>query len=138
VSSGFDDAAKVYSEQELKIIRNGTSFTPKMADKIVHNFMMPAMHSFDLHPNVTQVSAGPDVRNAFIFRHALCTYVLALKWISVGGTRKTKFETIRNDMVDVNFATFATYFDGLLTADEKLREIYATADWLLREVLVMP
>jgi hypothetical protein len=138
VSSGFDAAAAAYSEQELKIIRNGTSYTRKMADKLMHNFMLLAINLFGELEGVAEVTTGPEVRNAFIFRYALCTYILTLKWISVGGTRNTKPERIRNDMVDVNFATFATYFDGLLTADRKLQEIYVTAEFLLQEILVMP
>jgi hypothetical protein len=41
-------------------------------------------------------------------------------------------------VVDVNFAVFATYFDGFLTADRKIRELYYEMDWLLKEVFVMP
>jgi hypothetical protein len=138
VSSSFDAAANVYSQQELKIIRNGSTYTHKMGDKIIHNFMLLAMHLFNELQGVAAVTIGPEVRNTFIFRYALCAYLLALKWISVGGAVKKKPEGLRNDIVDVNFATFATYFDGLLTADKKLQEIYASAEFLLREILVMP
>jgi len=55
-----------------------------------------------------------------------------------GGTPKTNREKLRNDMVDVNFATFATYFDGLMTADKKAAEIFADADFLLRDVFALP
>jgi hypothetical protein len=37
-------------------------------------------------------------------------------------------------MVDVNFATFATYFDGLLTDDKNAGDIYADGKFLLKEV----
>ena len=43
--------------------------------------------------------------------------------MDVGGRAKNvKFEKLRNDMVDVNFAAFATYFDDLPTADAKATE----------------
>jgi hypothetical protein len=138
VLSGFDAAANVYSRDELKIIRNGSRCTQRMGDKIIHNFMLLAMCLFKQHQKVAEIPTGPEVRNTFIFRYALCAYVLALEWISVGGAAKKKSEKIRNDLVDVIFATFATYFDGLLTADKKLQKIYATTEFLLREVLVMP
>ncbi len=35
-----------------------------------------------------------------------------------------KHKNIVNDIVDMNFATLALYFDGLLTKDRKLVEIY--------------
>ena len=37
----------------------------------------------------------------------------------MGGPKSVKAEKIVNDLVDVNFAAFATYFDGLLSMDEK-------------------
>jgi hypothetical protein len=143
VLSGFDAAERVYSDDELKIIRNGNKYTQKMADKIMHNFMLLAVHLFKEFKDqgTGEITTNPEVRNTFIFRYALCAYLSILKWISIGGTRSTtrKPERIRNDyIVDVNFAAFATYFDGLLTAEKKLQEIYATADFLLREILVMP
>jgi hypothetical protein len=137
VSVGFNEAAKAYTADELKIIRNGSSLTSKMADKLIHNFMLLAVHLFEKMQDVATISRGPEVRNMFIFRYALCIYILNLKWISVGGTSKTKIENIRNDIVDVNFATFATYFDGMLSNDRKAQEIFTTADYLLREILVM-
>jgi len=42
-----------------------------------------------------------------------------------------KAETFRNDFVDMNFAAYATYFDGLMSADAKVRRIHAEARvWL--------
>jgi len=38
----------------------------------------------------------------------------------------------------MNFAAFATYFDGLLTSDKRAHEIYVEAEFLLREVFAMP
>jgi hypothetical protein len=38
----------------------------------------------------------------------------------------------------VSFATFATYFDGLMTADKKAAEIHADAEFFLREVFALP
>ncbi len=144
VLSGFYEAEKVYSSEELTIIRNGSKYTQKMADKMMHEFMLLSVYLFDElkeRQGTAEIITGPEVRNTFIFRYALCAYLSILKWISIGGTRSTtkKLERIRNDyIVDVNFAAFATYFDGLLTAEKKLQEIYATAEFLLREILVMP
>jgi hypothetical protein len=138
LSSGFELTAKTYSPAELKILRRRENYTPQMLEKLVHNVLLLTAHLFEDHPRVTKLPKGPEVRNAFIFRYALCSYVLILKWIEVGGAGKAKPETIRNDIVDVNFATFSTYFDGLLTGDNKAREIYADAEFLLRQIFSMP
>ena len=49
-----------------------------------------------------------------------------------------KAEKLRNEVIDVNFATFATYFDGLLTDDKRANSIYEHAAFLLQEVFPMP
>ena len=87
---------------------------------------------------MTELPRGPEVRNTFIFRYALCGYVSILKRIEDGGAGKTKPEKLRNDVIDVNFAAFATYFDGLITSDKRARQIYAEAEFLLREIFAMP
>ncbi len=46
VASGFDAAAGVYSRDELKIIRNGSTYTQKIGDKMIYNFMLLAMPLF--------------------------------------------------------------------------------------------
>ena len=33
-------------------------------------------------------------------------------------------ERIRNDLVDLNFAVFGTYFNGLMTNDTRLLDLY--------------
>src|SRR5262249_18823654 len=90
------------------------------------------------HPSVTDLPRGPQVRNTFLFRYALCGYVSILKRIEEGGAGKVSDENLRNDMVDANFAAFATYFDGLLTNDKRAGAVYAGAEFLLREVFAIP
>ncbi len=138
LSSGFDLMAKTYSPAELKTLRRRESYTPRMLEKLVHNILLLTVHLFKDHPSVTKLPKGPEVHNTFIFRYALCTYVLILKWIEVGGAGKANQEKLRNDSVDVNFVTFSTYFDGLLTADNKASEIYTDAEFVLRQIFSLP
>ena len=41
---------------------------------------------------------------------------------------------LANDVVDMNYVAYATYFDGVLSRDKKLLRIYRQADWYVREV----
>jgi hypothetical protein len=138
LSSGIELAEKTYTPAELKILRQRENYTPQMREKLVRNVLFLTEESFKQHPSEIKFPRGPEVRNTFIFRYALCSYVLVLKWIENGGTGKTKPENLRNDVIDVNFAAFATYFDGLLTADKKAGEIFADAEFLLRELFAIP
>ncbi len=41
---------------------------------------------------------------------------------------------MRNDLVDMTYAAHATYFDGLLTGDSKVNEIYIQAKHLIDNI----
>ena len=71
-----------------------------------------------------QRPAYEELPNTFLYRHALGIAVYLLKWIRTGGQRKIRPENIRNDLIDVNFATYATYFDGILTSDKRLLQLF--------------
>jgi hypothetical protein len=137
-SSGIDLTEKTYSPAELKIMRRREKHTPKMRERLVQNVLLLAGQFLKEHPSVTEVPKGPEVRNTFIFRYALCGYVSILKRIEDGGAANIKPENLCNDVIDINFAAFATYFDGLMTADKRAGEIYAEAEFLLREFFAMP
>ena len=138
LSSGIDLMAKTYSPAELQILRRREKHTPQMRERLVQNVLLLAGQFFKEHPSVTEWPRGTEVRNTFIFRYALCGYLSILKRIEDGGAAKTKPEKLRNDVIDVNFAAFATYFDGLITSDKRAGEIYTEAEFLLREVFAMP
>jgi hypothetical protein len=137
LSSGFEQMmafiSKTHSPAELKILRRRENYTPEMYEKPIQNVLMFAKELFNGHPAVTKLPELAEVRDTFLFRNALCTYALILKAIEGGGVKKNP-EKLLNTMVDANFATFATYFDGLITRDKIASEIYADADFLLREI----
>jgi hypothetical protein len=64
--------------------------------------------------------------------------MLAMRWISDGGIGGVSPDKLANDLVDVTHIVYATYFDGLLSMDRRLNDIYAETDWLLRNIFVRP
>jgi hypothetical protein len=141
LSSGFEQMvafiSKTHSPAELKIIRQRKNYTPEMREKLIQNVLAFAKELFKTHPAVTKLPELAQVRDTFLFRYALCTYSLILRAIQGGSVKKSP-EKLRNTMVDANFATFATYFDGLMTADKLAGEIHADAEFLLREIFARP
>ena len=53
-----------------------------------------------------------------------------------GSPKNVKKEKIRNDIVDLNFCTYATYFDGLLTKDKRCLTMYIKGNDMLNNILV--
>lgn len=133
-----EDLASTYNPNEIQIIRRGAPYTRAMAEKMLQQVLMMAGVLFDRHPRATKLPVPHELPNTFLFRSALCVYLLLKRWISVGGAHQAKPERLRNDMVDVNFAVYATYFDGFLTADRKITEIYHETEWFLKRVFVPP
>lgn len=130
--STIDDTAKLYSREERTAIRLGNHYPPSLVDKTINNVMHIAGHAFREHPNVRSLPTYAELPNTYIFRVALCTYLLALEWGANGGARNVAPAKLRNDFVDMNFAAYGTYFDGLLSADAKVQRIHAEARVWLR------
>jgi hypothetical protein len=127
----IDEVAKNYTGAELRILRNGSPLTEEILDKLIHGILLLAADLMKKHPQVTNFPKATELPNTYIFRDALCAYLLTLRWIEVGGARNVKPEKMLNDIVDISFAAYATYFDGLLTADKKLSHLYEEAKYLL-------
>lgn len=121
----IEDIARLYSKEERRQVRAGQVLPPAVVDRIVKNVLHIAAQAFHQHPDVNFVPNYDELGNTFIFRVALCTYLLVLDWGARGGARNAHPAKFRNDFVDMSFAAYATYFDGLLSADAKVRRLHA-------------
>lgn len=135
VITTITEIATNYTPQELRIFRKKESYSVAMIRKIFKHILEVANMLFSNHPNVNHYPSQNDLANSFIFRYALCMYLLAIHWISEGGAEGVNPKRMRNDMVDMNYVAYATYFDGLLSKDKKATNIYVQATFLLRNVL---
>src|SRR5271156_2385980 len=138
----FGEALEGMTEQfktnEVQIIRRRLPYTEEMRPKVVQHILMIAASMFRSHPKVTHLPNAVELPNRFIFRVALCTYLLGHRWMSVGGAKQVKPTNIRDDLIDVIFAAYATYFDGILSADKKLNAIYRGVRFALDNVFIRP
>jgi hypothetical protein len=134
----LDEASKHFTDAELKALRSRKPISSEMLDKVVHNVMTMAAFLFIGNPNVKDLPPARELPYTFIFRYALTGYLVALRWIAVGGAKDVKPEKIRNDIVDAAYAAYATYFQGLLSHDVKANEIYGDAKFFLSIMLANP
>ena len=75
-----------------------------------------------------------DARNTFAFRYALCVTLLFSHWVAEGKQMAKKPEKIVNDIVDVNVAAMATFFDGVLSNDARVSSLHAEARYVLSQI----
>ncbi|PMY37418.1 hypothetical protein DMW99_01870 [Pseudomonas chlororaphis] len=131
LAQSFDSLAVDFDKEERRKIRDGEPYTAKMVDTLIKAVMQVSITLFRTHPRSPRVPIYRELPNTFIFRNALCCYLLALEWAASGGAKTAKDHKIRNDMVDSHFVTHATYFDGLLTEDAKAMRLYKRAKEIL-------
>ena len=120
---------EAFTESELKVIRNNLPYPGGLVRKVLENIVGLAQQFYQKHPRPAALRNVTELPNTFLFRTALCAFVWVLDRIAVGGSDQPA--KLRNDIVDLNFATFATYFDGLLSADRKPLRIYDHASFIL-------
>jgi hypothetical protein len=132
MADNIERLTKTLTDTDVRALKVRAETREAIAHKTLENVLWIASFMFRDHPRVSKRPRWDEAINTFIFRSALCLYLWVLHWISVGGAKGAKAETIRNDIVDLTFAAYATFFDGLLTGDNKLSEIHKGAVWLLR------
>lgn len=127
----FGDMAADFTAEELAVFRKRLPYTNQLFEKLVKSTMTLAAILFKKHPNAKWPPLH-ELAYTYPFRFALCAYLLFERWVADGRPKVIKAEKLRNDMVDMSFTTFGTFFDGLLTADKKLGSIYGDAASLVR------
>jgi hypothetical protein len=130
----LEGVARTFTKEELLALRTRNPPPDGMCEKTIKNIMWIAGFLFRDHPRTNGLPPWNEAPDTFIFRLAICMYAWAFNWISVGGAKGAKPMTILNDLVDLNFGAYATFFDGLLTADEKLSKLHNDATRLHRAV----
>lgn len=120
-----------YSGSELKIIRGKHPFNDEIAKKFINHVMFITNQLLDNRPQVRKLPDFKELANSYIFRYSLSAYLLVIDWISRGGAQNLNPKRMCNDLIDMHFVTYGTIFDGLLTNDNKAKEIYVQTKYLL-------
>jgi hypothetical protein len=135
-ADNIEDATSQFTDEELSILRRHEPLTPEIGAKIVDGVLKLTLKFFALHPGVDELPPSDEVPYTFIFRLALCAYIHALRWRVAGGAKDALPERMRNDIIDVTYAAYAMCFDGLLSNDKMVKEIYENAQSLLHNLLL--
>lgn len=135
IEDSFDEVMReFYTDEEVRTIRARKPLGGAIVAKMMDFALELTMTMRARHPGgAPRVDRG-ELHNAFLFRHSVCLQVLHWIWMESGGKKNLRPEKVANDLVDLNFATYATYFDGILTNDRKLTDVYTTARWMIGEM----
>lgn len=123
----FREVQNTYSEEEIRRLRRKGPFTREFLEKLQKNTMLTAAFLLRDHPKVNKFPNAAEARNTLIFRFSICIHLLVLHWISVGSGMNAKPEKLVNDKVDMMLVAYGTFFDGILSNDNKVQVIYERA-----------
>jgi len=124
ITEGIRLMGRSFQPGHLKALRRGEKLPIEVIDKIMRDILLLTAFLFQKHPDVLEMPQASQVRNTFTFRFAISTHLLGLRWISEGGPGNITRDKLRNDVVDMVYVAYATFFDGLLTRDKKMQQIY--------------
>jgi hypothetical protein len=134
VRRGLANLADRIKPEDLKALRIGQLASSAFTDQVVRDIMgLTALHFRDV-VRLDPIPSSDEALFTFPFRYAVCAYALSLKWVIDGGHTNAKSETLRNDYIDMTYSAYATFFDGLITKDTKLQELYKMSCWMLEKV----
>jgi hypothetical protein len=125
----IEDATSAFRElftpAEIKQLRKEGFDCKPLRAKLPQQVLMLAAIFFNNHrdrPKAQRLFV--ETVNTLMFRIALAYYIQTLLRFSTGADATANPLKYRNDMVDCSYVAYASFFDGLLTADRRLQEIY--------------
>lgn len=134
IVKGIKELTKTFKPEHLKALKKREKLEPEIIDRIVKDILIVAALLFQDHPDVTEMPQASQLPNSYLLRYAISFCLLTLQWISNGGAGNVKREKLRNDFVDMHYVTYATFYDGLLTNDSKMKAIYNETCFVLKNI----
>lgn len=131
VASAFGEMEQLFSQQDIKALRRAEPIAPTLVDNVARKVMELAAILMSRHPKVSNAPSYVELSSSFLFRSALCMFLVWIRWVNHGSPKKVRDDKIQNDLIDSIFSAYATYFDGLLSSDSKLNQLHRDARaWL--------
>jgi hypothetical protein len=121
-----------YSEDELRVLRTDQRYTPQIVDKMAARVVMLTARFFESHPDNPRTPTVWELPYTYMFRLAVCAYLQTLSRVRDGGAQEVSPKKIANDIVDATLVAQATYFQGLMSNDQKANALYQNSKHVLK------
>lgn len=129
IRASMDQLGSIYSSEERAVIRERGRYPQELVEKLTENLFSIAV--LMLGPSARQRSFDRDIKNTLAFRGALAMYVMTLHRTASGSVASMRPSRLRNDLVDMMFVAYGTFFDGVLSADTRVNDMYQEVTLLL-------
>jgi hypothetical protein len=118
-------------KEGLKKLRGENRVTAEMANALVRSVVYNTKNLMREYSGFSEEINPRDAVYSFPLRFVLANYVLGLHWGIKGGVGGVAPVKLRNDVTDMTYVAYATLYDGLVTNDGKMAELYQRARSLL-------
>lgn len=119
------------TKDEIAGIRARKPHSAALIEKFLDLTDEMAFRFYKAHPQKPRHPTRRARYDAFMYRFAMGCLLYLFGWIREGGQLGKAPEKFRNDTVDINFATYGTYFNGIMSNDKKVRDL----NWELTVIL---
>lgn len=128
-------AEQMFTPQQLRIIRINARYTPDMfssifgaADQIWETLSSTAQD------RIWPSGSDEGKTRAYLYRYSLALVIYMLWWIKNGSQAQKRLDRMSNDLIDLSFAVYGTYYEGLMTADKKAEWMHQNLSFALNAV----
>lgn len=121
IIESLPEIADIFSSDEVRRCRTNDRYTPAMFEKIFGAADQIYETLAEGHGAASGYLLSEYRYDAYLYRYALAIIIYALWWIKNGSQAPKRLDKARNDIIDLSFAVYGTYFAGLMTDDAKAR-----------------
>lgn len=134
VRSAGVEIAKTFSPAERRMICSTRSWPPGIHGRFLSELLDLSRLLLYSHPSVRRPPSPHEITHTYLFRSALTSLLLVFEYADDGGLPNRAPRRLVNDLSDTHFATHATFFEGLITKDERQLRLYRGSRNALRAI----
>lgn len=114
-----------FSQDDIDAIRGRRAGSSKLVARIMYLALSLGNELADSLAVRKLDIEDKNLSKRFLFRFCLASLCSFLEWVRTGSQNSIKPEKIRNDYVDAIFSAYGSYFNGIMTGDNKLKLIHS-------------
>lgn len=136
VVEGIKQITRELPTDMVRRLRSNSALIDDDIKRVMTGVVLLARELLSVAPHFSGPTLEKHASRSFVFRFALAGYLLAINWVASGGIESAAPTLLGNDVVDMNYVAYATFFDGVISNDNKLNEMYRDARLFLDTVFV--
>jgi hypothetical protein len=127
--------AKELTKEERAALRARESYPPELTNKVVRSTIEIAANIAKSSGLVHLYPTYEHLPNTYYFRVALACYLMGITRAAHSDITSMRPDKLRNDLVDMTIVAAASFFDGILSEDARVNDMYAEVCLLLSGAL---